>query len=82
MDKIDVLKSICELFGEKVEDFDNIRLEEIEADCYTLHHGERGLGGIIIGDDNTFLICGSINPIDYYIEEFKNGKRDNINKEY
>ena len=76
MNKEEVLKKICEKLLYKVSDFESRRLGEISADIYTLKYNQRGLGGIIIGDDGSSFICGSIHPLEHYIEEFKNGKRD------
>ena len=78
MNKEEVLKKICEKLLYKVSDFESRRLEEISADIYTLKYNQRGLGGIIIGDDGSSFICGSIYPLEHYIEEFKNGKRDSF----
>ena len=81
MTKQEILKKICDSLGENVEDFESSRLDEINADIYTLKYDQRGLGGIIIGDDGSSLVCGSIYPIDHYIEEFKNGRKDTFEKE-
>ena len=57
----------------------------MNADCFTLQELQRGFGGIIIGDDGTYLTCGSLYPLSYYIEEFKKGnvrKALKINKKY
>ena len=78
MEKEEILKSICEKLFYDVNEFESTRLDEINADLYTLKHSERGLGGIIIGDDGSSLVCGSIHPIEDYIEDFKNGKRDSF----
>lgn len=75
MDKKEILKKICESLDESVDNFKSSRLEEINADIYTLKYDQRGIGGIIIGDDGSSLVCGSIYPISHYIEEFKNKKR-------
>lgn len=76
MEKKEILKKICESIDESVDNFESSRLDEINADIYTLKYDQRGLGGIIIGDDGSTLVCGSIYPISHYIEEFKNGKKD------
>lgn len=76
MDKKEILKKICESLDESVDNFKSSRLEEINADIYTLKYDQRGIGGIIIGDDGSSLVCGSIYPISHYIEEFKNAKKE------
>lgn len=78
MNKQEILKKICDSLGESVDDFESTRLDEIKADFYTLKYGQRGIGGIIIGDDGSSLVCGSIKPISDYIEDFKNGERDSF----
>ena len=75
MNKQEILEKICRSLGEVTDNFKSTRLEEINADIYTLKYAQRGLGGIIIGDDGSSLVCGSFYPIDHYIEEFKNGKK-------
>ena len=74
MNKQEILKKICESLGETIDNFESTRLDEISANLYTLKYDQRGIGGIIIGDDGSSLVCGSIYPISYYIEEFKNSK--------
>ena len=72
--KKEILKNICDNLNESVDNFEMSRLEEINADIFTLKDTQRGLGGIIIGDDGSSLVCGSMYPISHYIEEFKNEK--------
>lgn len=72
--KKEILKNICDNLNESVDNFEMSRLEEINADIFTLKDTQRGLGGIIIGDDGSSLVCGSMYPISHYIEEFKNKK--------
>ena len=55
------------------------RDEEINAD-YTSVSGMRGPGGLIIGDDGTFLFCQSAHGYSYWKEEYKKGIRS-TNKE-
>ena len=78
MDKKEILKKICESLGEYVDNYESSRLDEINANIYTLKYNQRGIGGIIIGDDGSSLVCGSIYPIDHYIEDFKKGKKDSF----
>ena len=76
INKKEILKNICDNLNESIDNFEMSRLDEINADIFTLKDNQRGLGGIIIGDDGSSLVCGSIYPISHYIEEFKNGKKD------
>ncbi len=52
------------------------RDDEINAD-YIWISGIRGLGGLIIGDDGSYLFCQSRYGYDYWKEEFKKGVRNN-----
>ncbi len=72
MDKQEILKNICNDLNESIDNFEVSRLEEIDADLFTLKDNQRGFGGIIIGDDGSSLVCGSRYPISHYINEFKN----------
>ena len=78
MNKEEVLKKICEKLFYNVNDFESRRLDEVSADIYTLKYNQRGTNGIIIGDDGSFLVCGSIYSQEYYIDEYKNGKRNSF----
>ena len=51
------------------------RLEDAKADLFELNENQKGMGGILIADDGSYLICGSAYSLSYYIEEFKKGKR-------
>lgn len=75
-EKIEKAKKIYNELGFPAEEFEISRREELNADIFLLKDNQRGIGGVIIADDGTYLICGSIYPISHYIEEFKNGKRD------
>ena len=71
--------------GYRNKEFEIVRLEDMNADYFTLRELQRGFGGIIIGDDGTYLTCGSLYPLSYYIEEFKKGnvrKALKINEKY
>lgn len=75
----EIATELFENLGMKYNEFDLYRIDDINATHVMPHNdnNERYRGGsIIIGDDGTHLVCGSIHPLDYYIEEFKNGKRD------
>ncbi len=52
------------------------RDDEIKAD-YIWISGMRGPGGLIIGDDGSYLFCQSMYEYDYWKEEFKKGVRNN-----
>ena len=67
-------KIIFDLYPEyRHQEFEIVSLEEMNADYFALKEHQRGFGGIIIGDDGTYLTCGSIYPLSHYIEEFKKG---------
>lgn len=63
---------------EQIEKFDITRLREVNADFFMPITDKRGLGGIIIADDGTYLLCGSRYSVSYYIDEFKKGERTNL----
>ncbi len=50
------------------------RDEEIKAD-YIWVSNMRGPGGLIIGDDGTFLFCQSAHDFEYWKEQYKKGVR-------
>ena len=56
------------------------RLEDAKADLFELNENQKGIGGILIADDGSYLICGSAYSLSYYIEEFKKGKRHSKGK--
>ncbi len=62
----------------KNDQYEISRIDEINADIFLPKENQRGIGGIIVGDDGSSLICGSLHPLSYYIEQFKNRQRDNI----
>mgnify|MGYP003571365678 CR=1 FL=1 len=71
-----IAKSVYKYLGIEINEFIINRLEELNATIFMPKDSIRGIGGVIDGDDKTHLTCGSLHPLDYYIEEFKNGKRD------
>lgn len=75
VNKQEILKDLCNDLNESIDNFEKSRLEEINADLFTLKYNQRGLGGIIVGDDGSSMVCDSMHPLSYYIEEFKNGLR-------
>ena len=72
----EIAKSVYKYLGIEINEFNVDRLEELNATIFMPKDSIRGIGGVIVGDDKTHLTCGSLHPLDYYIEEFKNGKRD------
>lgn len=75
VNKQEIIKDLCNDLNESIDNFEKLRLEEINADLFTLKYNQRGLGGIIVGDDGSSMVCDSMHPLSYYIEEFKNGLR-------
>jgi len=75
-EKIEKAKKIYNELGFKTEEFEISRMEELKADIFSPKNNQRGIGGVIIADDGTYLVCGSIYPLSHYIEEFKSGKRN------
>lgn len=68
---------VYKYLGLEIDEFNINRLEELNATIFMPKNNTRGIGGVIVGDDKTHLTCGSLYPIEYYIEEFKKGERDN-----
>lgn len=52
------------------------RDDEINAD-YVYVPNMRGPGGLIIGDDGTFIFCQSAHGYEYWKAEYKKGVRSN-----
>ncbi len=52
------------------------RDDEINAD-YVWIPKIKGPGGLIIGDDGSFLFCQSAHDFAYWKEEYKKGRRSN-----
>lgn len=52
------------------DDFNTNRLEGLSATIFMPKDNTRGISGVIVDDDKTFLTCGSLYPIEHYIEEF------------
>jgi len=75
-EKIEFAKEMYERTG--LKDFSIVmgRDEEINAD-YVSVPNRRGPGGLIIGDDGTFLFCQSARGYSYWKEEYKKGVRTN-----
>ncbi|MCR5147105.1 MAG: hypothetical protein K6B70_07200 [Clostridia bacterium] len=76
-EKIKIAQRVFEELGFRTNNVSIHRIEDIKADYLLPKENQRGIGGIIIADDGTYLVCGSIHPLEYYIEEFTNGKRSN-----
>lgn len=81
-EKKEIAKRIYKKLGFETDSFQIEKIEEINADIFLPTDNQRGIGGVIIGNDGSYHVCGSINPLQYYIDEYKNGVRDNMeNKE-
>ena len=81
-EKKEIAKRIYKELGFETDNFQIERIEEINADVFLSTENQRGIGGVIIGNDGSYHVCGSIKPLQYYIDEYKNGVRDNMeNKE-
>jgi len=76
----EIALSVYKYLGIEINEFNTDRLEELKATIFMPKENTRGVGGVIVGDDKTYLTCGSLHPLDFYIEEFKNGKRDRASK--
>ena len=77
-EKKEIAKRIYKELGFETDNFQIEKIEEINADIFLPADNQRGIGGVIIGNDGSYHVCGSINPLQYYIDEFKNGVRDNM----
>ena len=78
-EKIQIAKRLYEKLGIQTENVISNRIDEINADICMPSESQRGTGGIIIGDDGSYLVCGSIKPVESYIENYKNGERSTMN---
>ena len=76
-EKIKLAQKNFEELGFSTENIGIYRIEEIKADYLLPKENQRGIGGIIIADDGTYLVCGSVYPLEHYVEDFKSGKRSN-----
>ncbi len=77
-EKKEIAKRIYKELGFETDNFQIEKIEEINADLFLPTDNQRGIGGVIIGNDGSYHVCGSINPLQYYIDEYKNGIRDNM----
>lgn len=75
-EKIKFAKEVYEKVGLTDISVEINRDEEINAD-YVWVPDMRGPGGLIIGDDGTFLFCQSAHGFSYWKEEYKKGIRSN-----
>ena len=75
-EKLQKAKKIYEDLGFSVKEFEIQEIKDIVAELFLPKERQRGIGGVIIAEDGTYLICGSIYPISYCVEEFKQGKRN------
>lgn len=83
MSKEEKYKLAVELYkklGVECEKLSISRIEEINADFFMPGGDESYRGGsLLIGDDGTYFVCGTFYPLDYYVDEFKSGKRHQLN---
>ena len=77
-EKKEIAKRIYKELGFETDNFQIERIEEANVDIFLPVDNRRGIGGVIIGLDGTYHVCGSIHPLQYYIDEYKNGIRDNL----
>ena len=77
-EKKEIAKRIYKELGFETDNFQIERIEEANVDIFLPVDNRRGIGGVIIGLDRTYHVCGSIHPLQYYIDEYKNGIRDNL----
>lgn len=75
-DKMKIVKEIYNKLNINNYSFKTKRDEEVQAD-YIWIDNTRGVGGIIIGDDGSYLFCQSIHDYNYWKEQFKQGIRTN-----
>ena len=77
-DKIAFAKQVYTKIGEDVSNttFDSIRYNNIEADLIYISDNTKGSIGLIINDKGEYLLCSSEFGVNYWKDEFKNGKRD------
>ena len=78
-EKIQIAKKLYEELGIQTENLISTRIDKINADICIPSESQRGTGGIIIGDDGSYLVCGSIKPVESYVEDYKNGERTTMN---
>lgn len=74
--KLEFAKEVYSKLDLNEEIFKSSRDDEINAD-YVWIPNTKGLGGLIIGDDGSFLFCQSARGFDYWKEEYKKGIRSN-----
>ncbi len=76
--KIEEKIELAKKFYSNLVDYklDSYRDDEISADFIWVVD-MRGPGGLIIGDDGSYLFCQSAHGYDYWKEEFKKGSRSN-----
>ncbi len=79
-EKISLAEKLFLELGVKSENIILSRVEELNIDICSPTNNQRGTAAIIIGDDGTYLICGSIKPLESYITDYKNGQRSNFEK--
>ena len=77
-EKIEIAKKIYDKLGLTDFNLETKRDDEIKAD-YVWVPDSRGPGGLIIGDDGSYLYCQSAHGYDYWKEEYKKGIRSTNN---
>ena len=75
-EKIQIAKDFYDKLNLGEYTLESKRDDEINAD-YIWVPNMRGPGGLIVGDDGTFLFCQSMNGYEYWKEEYKKGIRSN-----
>lgn len=75
-EKIKFVRELHKKSGLKDFSIEISRDDEINAD-YVYVLNMRGLGGLIIGNDGTFIFCQSAHGYEYCKAEYKKGVRNN-----
>lgn len=79
----EIAKNICSLYQQEFSEFNIYKINGLKAYYITPHYDEPVKGGFsFITGSGEYLLVGSAYPLEHYIEEFKNGKRDDILDKY
>lgn len=73
-EKVQFAKKLYDKLNLENYTLESKRDEEINADYFWVAN-MRGPGGLIIGDDGTFLFCQSAHGVEYWKEQYKKGIR-------
>ncbi len=76
-EKKNFAKKIYDESGMENYTLETKRDDEINADLIWIPNS-RGPAGLIIGDNEEYLICPSMHDFSYWKEEYKKGKRSQI----